>query len=381
MALTSEEQALRQALNDIAIGQPDVPVDRISGVRRRHTRRRTLQVAGAAVAAVAVIAGALVARIDVFNGSQVTPAHRSVPSWALPWPDHRDGSVPQKVLDGAVKFWRVDSAHPTMPTQLQHIVWYAGGLVADGKTVVAVFEIDSGFGRRLVAGWATASEVMHGQRPVTGNGSAWVLYDVPAPPADYRGFVGLNVPGADNSSGFPPNWVVLLSRPDTTRVFVSGQRWTPMKNGYAVIDTGQLTFGPLEVSAQLTNGEYIGGIVGVPGAPKSKVPQLAAVAPLTYPGRIYAGLGGQGDSMYEDDSNHGQASQLYVRCRGQGQVRIRLSDSAPTPPRGGYVVNRPCDDAQYAITIPPSARTHRYLSVHASPYSAWDVAMVVPAKK
>src|SRR5205807_4810075 len=93
MAMTTDEQAVRDALQELAIGQPDAPVDRFAGVRRRHYRRRRLQSAVAAAAVVVVAAGVVVGTSTGSHSGKVRPAHRTTPSWALPWKDNLDPAL------------------------------------------------------------------------------------------------------------------------------------------------------------------------------------------------------------------------------------------------------------------------------------------------
>src|SRR5262245_26353154 len=58
--------------------------------------------------------------------------------------------------------------HPAVPVRRNprrapSARWYEGQTVAHGQVVAVIFEVDTAAGRRLAAGWATASEVMHGQ--------------------------------------------------------------------------------------------------------------------------------------------------------------------------------------------------------------------------
>ncbi|HMC69973.1 MAG TPA: hypothetical protein VKJ07_12530, partial [Mycobacteriales bacterium] len=56
--MTSEEQALRNALSDIAVtGQPVAPHDRIDGVRRRHAQRQQRRIVALGAAVVVAVVG------------------------------------------------------------------------------------------------------------------------------------------------------------------------------------------------------------------------------------------------------------------------------------------------------------------------------------
>src|SRR5947209_11041178 len=102
MALTTEEQAMRTALQELSGAQPDAPVDRLGGVRRRYRRRRAAQSLGAALGVAALVAGGL----SVSTALRTThhqPSVAATPArpWQLTWPERNDGSVDkQRVL-----FW------------------------------------------------------------------------------------------------------------------------------------------------------------------------------------------------------------------------------------------------------------------------------------
>src|SRR3954451_2687718 len=102
MALTTDEQAMRGALQELGAAQPDAPVDRIDGVRRRYRRRRTVQSVGAALGVAAIVAGGL----SVSTALRTTRHHPNIAAtpaqpWQLTWPERNDGTVDkQRVL-----FW------------------------------------------------------------------------------------------------------------------------------------------------------------------------------------------------------------------------------------------------------------------------------------
>src|SRR5947209_7988485 len=102
MALTTDEQAMRSALQELSGTQPDAPVDRHDGVRRRYRRRRAAQSLGAALGVAALVAGGL----SIATTVRSTPAQPSVAPtpakyWQLTWPERNDGTVDkQRVL-----FW------------------------------------------------------------------------------------------------------------------------------------------------------------------------------------------------------------------------------------------------------------------------------------
>ena len=390
MAILDDQPQLRQALLDATLGQPEAPADRLAGVHRRHVRRRIAQGAIAAAATIAVVAGA-VTLSSPFGRTAAVPANQSVPSWALPWSDHRDGAVPRRVLDGAVTAWRHFASSHGLDVPLpkaQRVIWYVGNYAADRQAIAVVFEVDTGSAHRLVGGWATASEVDHGQPAwdASNSSSPWVIYDVPAPnPKTFHGVVGLNVHGESADPGVnPDNWVVLLGPPAGTSAHIAFGGTRPLDHGFGVFDLGQLTEtgGPIEASIRAGSGRWpAGGNIGIPGAPASRVPQLAAVPPLTRAPvaslRVLDMSAGQGDSVTSDMSfRHTGPTTVYARCRGGGTIRVAVDSD-----RADAGVSIRCDDAEHAVAGPPLRAHNPYgqghsVSVHAGEYTSWRVAVV-----
>jgi hypothetical protein len=393
MGVVPDEVAVRQLFDQLTAGQPDAPPDRHSRIMRRVRRHRLAQVAGtlavvAAAAAVAVGVGASVGTVPPVTG------HRPVPAWALPWPDHRDGSVPQGVLDGAVTAWRHETALNGIPlsaTSKAKVIWYVGQKVAEGQVVVVVFEVDSGAGRRLVAGWATASEVVHGQPGWKPGSSPWVSYDIAAPKRTRSLLIGLNVHGTSaRQDRNPDNWIVVLADPH-----VQGVGWTAPRpsrtgttsqgpsmaigmtravRGLAIADTGQIT-GRVEVSQLEVHGRNIltrPGYVGVPGNAHSYVPQLAGTAPIpARPGfRISNSISGQGAISLDTDLSgyHGRLA-IRARCDGPADLRLKYGHGA----RQILLGTVPCDDAVHELATSVRSSSHVFVTVRTSQLTAYQV--------
>ncbi len=347
MGVVPDEVAVRQMFDDLTAGQPDPPLDRNSRIRRRVRRHRLAQVAGtmaviAAVAAVAIGVGT--------SAGGVAPVTSDRPAWALPWPDHRNGSVPRQVLDGAVSAWRHFSAQTSGTSQgaasKTRVIWYVGQTVASSQVVVVMFEAHSNAGTRLVAGWATASEVMHGQRAWTQESSPWVLYDVAAPSPARDLFIGLNVHGTSAAPDRnPDNWIVVLAAPQVRSVgwtapgpssttttsqgvSASGSASVAMAEtvaGLAIGDAGQIS-GRVQVNELLVGSRNVlrhSRYVGVPGSPASQTPQLAV--PRRIPGRPgfvrVIELTGQGASSSDLTGITGRLA-VRARCYGAGPLRV-----------------------------------------------------------
>jgi hypothetical protein len=390
MEITSDEARVRQMFDEMTVGQPDAPPDRHMAIGRRARRHRLTQAVGTVVAAAAVAA---VAVGVAMSASPVTPTNenRPVPGWALPWPDHRNGSVPQQVLDGAVTAWRHQAAPYSEPVLAApaKVIWYVGQTVARGQVVAVIFEVDGPAGPRLVAGLATASDVMRGQPAWTTQGaSPWVLYNVRAPRPTRGLLIGLNVPGTTaRPSHNPDNWVVLLAAPQVESV-----TWTAptavssdsskirigiatTDRGLAAVDAGQIT-GPVVVDhlyVDHRNTLASPVTVGVPGSEASQVPQLAAVPPI--PGRpgFTAGdeFATQGNTTLGMPVDRGRLV-VRARCYGHGQLRLTFSIGGGWS-RLGTVT---CDDLVHELMTSvrvsvPLAR----LTFHASPLTAYRVVI------
>ena len=378
MDVMRDEVAVRRLFDELTAGQPEAPPDRHGRIRRRVRRHRILQAAGT-LAAVAV---ATVVAVGIGSSAgSVAPdtGRRVVPAWALSWPDHRNGSVPQSVLDGAVGAWRHFAALDGIPlsaTSNVKTIWYVGQKVANGEVVVVIFEAATNEGRRLVAGWATASEVMHGQPGWKPGSSPWVLYDVAAPKPASGLFVGLNTHGTSEVHGHNlDNWIIVLanphvhdvgwtvSLPPTTTTSNEGTTsssservaMTPAVRGLAIADAGQIG-GPVEVNQLGVRNRNVlkhPGLVGVPGSPDSQVPQLSLPAEIHAPHgfRLVVGLAGQGTSGTGVSGSRGHLA-ILSRCYGPGNLRMTFGTGAKEIQLGTIR----CDNAVHELTTTVTLR-------------------------
>jgi len=395
MDVVPDEVAVRQLFDDLIAGQPDAPPDRHGQIKRRVLRHRLVQTAGT-LAVVACAAAVAVSVGTSARGAVPSTRQRSVPAWALPWPDHRNGSVPQHVLDGAVTAWRRFAAIPGMPlsaTPRATVIWYLGQTMANGEVVVVVFEAD----RRLVAGWATASEVMHARPGRSRGSSPWVLYDVPAPKPTRSLFIGLNVHGTTaHQDGNPDNWVVVLADPHVRGVGWTAPRqsrtkttsqgttssssmaisMTPAVRGLAIADAGQIT-GRVEVNQLETHGRNIltrPEYVGVPGNADSYVPQLAATAPVSgRPGfRTSDSISGQG-TLSLDTHLSGYHGRLAIRARCYGPSRLRIQSGVSR--KQILLGTMRCDDVVHELVTSKRAIAHVFLTFGASRFTAYRITV------
>jgi hypothetical protein len=381
----SDESAVREALHDLTGGQPAAPVDRVVGVRRRHVRRRSAQLSAGVVALAVIVAGLLILPSTLDRNSE--PAGRSVPSWALPWPDHRDGSVSQHDLDGAVTAWRhfhADKQIDVLPKPTS-VTWYVGQRAVNDSEIVVVFEVDGAEGHRLVAGFEGAAPVDH----VAPGTTPWVLYDVPAPPPSYHGIVGINLTqsGPVDQNTFR-NWIVVLTRPSIQSIGWSSAGLAgdsaASSRGLLITDSGRprgQVYAIISERADETGALAQPLPVMVPGAPKSAPPVLQRPAPLHGVPNDRASMGeaaGQGTATYGDESFRGSGpTTIYARCYGAASMRVAVDVIDQS---AGATV--PCDGRQHTVaggrlhTHSPLAGHGHLFTVNATAFTAWRVEVV-----
>jgi hypothetical protein len=259
MAHVDGELDIRAALADLTDGQPPVPPGRLPAVRRKAASSRRRRLASAGGAGVAVVALA-VALATVPRTAPQQPLTRHVPGWALPWPDHRSGSVPQSDLDYAVLSWRltesgiVNTGLRTSPAQLvayekpYQVTWYLAQTIDRGRFVVVMFEARRLGKTQLVFGYAPA-RLLAGFRPsgiFVGRGP-WVLAIArgPDPHTRHLAFGGTVNTG---TSSHPDDWLVMVAAPGVRSISwqafsAHGLRsgTTPAPSGIAVTNVGRLT--------------------------------------------------------------------------------------------------------------------------------------------
>ena len=404
MTPMTDDRAIRAAFADLTEGQPPMPPGRFGAVRRRVIRRRRRQASAVVVSAVA-LAAVIVGLVRLPGVLQAQPQTR--PSWALPWHDYRNGSVPQSVLDGAVLAWHdqvtsaQDSGAEPSPAQLARLVasydvsWYVGQTVAHGHAVAVIFEASSpATGHVLVTGWASASEVMRGQPAWSAGSSPWELTSTAAPGGNLRYFgpdVSEYVPALSASGLTVDNWVVALTGFDA-----SGFSWTAAEPGgqgsgradsagLAVIDVGQvsgdvmLTFGAWASIFPVGLGAA-GGPAGVPALAPPRVPTPPTAFHQT---DGWLGYGNQVDQ----DSSFAAAGRPYVVLASCYNATAISNEHGPNAPggsgpltvtinrRGVFVIN--CSNRQQQVTVPRWALSGRGLMVQmtSSALTSWRVAL------
>lgn len=295
MTSVDDDLDIRAALADLTEDQPPVPAGRLAAVRGKAVASRRRRISGAALA-VAAVAALAVSLATLPRAASQQPLARQVPGWALPWPDHRNGSVPQSDLGDAVLTWRLTEAG-IVNTGLRasaaeiaaylapyQVTWYLAQTIDHGRFVVVMFEARRLGKTQLVFGYAPASQLA-GLRwppgPFVGRGP-WVLAitRAPDPDAQYAAVSGVVNSG---TSSHPDDWIVMLAAPGTRSISwramtTRGLRSaaTPASSGLAVTFAGGLTgqvlltglstargFVPLEIAA-LQPGERTGTLLPVP---------------------------------------------------------------------------------------------------------------------
>lgn len=174
----NDDTAVREMLHDLTLGQPDAPVDRMVGVRRRHVRRRSLQGATTVVTAAAAILGVLLGVGVLTDGTTEKPKSLQQPakSWQLPWPD-RSTPASSAIKTQALAHLR----NLRSPLQVRDVHWLFAG---DVGVTWAVFEATSGSNPGVNQLIALSSR---------DNGQTWVEdADVPPPPSTKQ--IGFGLP-------------------------------------------------------------------------------------------------------------------------------------------------------------------------------------------
>jgi hypothetical protein len=393
MRTAEVEHRLREELPALTAGQPLAPPDRVAAVRRRHARRRQARLAG--VAAVAVVVAMLGAFVAVSSSRTQGYARRGLPAWALEWPDRRDGSVPQPVLDGAVTAWaRTAGAAGGDLVTVQRTVWYAGRRVPGTDSVIAVFAAETDQGRRLVAARATASDVLAGAAPYTedengGGSSPWSSFTTAAPESRQPDLdLSLHLPGTPSPDrpGSSPEVLYVLTDPRARGLLWSSDPPAGAPSGHVRgalnSDDGEFVgalgviWAPVRISTHDAAGRQLSSsVAGIPGAPESEVPQLGRPDPIVLPPgwQLVHGVGGQGPVTIggETPPPRDQAA-VFVRCLGLGPVVVRLGARES--------LTAPCDGQQHQRNAGgPLLRPNPYIpdDVQASKLTTYQVVVAV----
>ena len=375
MSVDFDEQAVKAMFHDAASGQPQAPVNRAQAVRVRVVRRRTRM-----AAIVAANAGLMIAIVVAFAAAlgpgrhQVAVSYPPRPPWALPWPDHRDGSVPQRVLDHAVLAWRHLAAIETTGSGLApapgKIAWYVGQKAVNGQVVAVMFEAQTPTGPRLVAGEAIASEVMNGQPAWSDASTPWQLYDVPAPRPRPGLVLSLNLSGVTaTATRDPDDWVLVLATPRAWNVSYNlyaarGATKRLIGGGGAMLTDGLGEFDAGQITAQVVLTRLLVGNrnvlpapvpVGIPGSPGSQVPSLEMAGPVTTPARFIdvVEFTGQGPGADGATSLVRGNLTLVARCFGDAPLRLSFPVRSGSRDLGTIACDNRSHVLRTAVTVRP----------------------------
>jgi hypothetical protein len=297
------------------------------------------------VVVLVAVGGALVSTSTGRHVAQ--PAHRTLPSWALPWPDRADPAVSATVRRNAITAWKsqtygTDASAMYDPKQ---VIWYLSAPVADGTHVAVVFEVQRDDGdRRLVAG-------LHDATGAAADAQNWILYDVSAPDPHSATPVVVSLYATTTANDVARNWVVVLTDPALRNVFLRERHVAELalSKGFGFADVGAVR-AQVRISVATKPGREIPvGVVGLTGAPDSQAPSLEPPAELVGvpagAGEIGAGSG-QGSSVDVNESVPTRVrTVIYARCYGGASITVTLDSQ-----RTGATV--PCDDRQHVIGGP-----------------------------
>src|SRR4051794_13830544 len=379
MALTTDEQAMRGALEELAVGQPDAPVDRFAGVRRRHLRRRRMQSAVAAAAVAVVAAGVMIGTTTGLRSGTAKPAHRATPSWALPWKDNADPAL-SALRPAALAAWKSSANRNVAGSYYdpRQVIWYLTRSVANGHDVAVVFEVERDDGeRRLVAG-------LHQSSTDANDISTWRLYDVAAPAARSATPPVVSMYDVGGLAGdVASNWVVVLTDPAIPSVFLREGVTTQaqLQDGFTNVELGSL-HGQVSVAVEdAKNGAQMPvGVVGLPGAPQSQIPDLEPPAelvgvPMTPRTQSGTTLG----TILDVDGSAPKVVHTRVYPRGYGGPPIRVSFDGQSAS-----LTIACDGKQHVVDGPTLTQyQHEYeggghaVEIYASNQTAVRYAVVM----
>lgn len=348
MSFTDEERTLHVALTALAADQPDGPVDRMQGVRRRHARHRINQSVAAAVAVAAVVVAVVVGSSVLTGGHGVDQPAKPGPvrSWQLHWPDY---STVASIGHG----YRVDVA-TTNALKASALAHLARGPLAPIRDVKWLY---AGTPRGTNTGWAVLEATVEtpAQPRLLGlstddGGSTWAVSSGLAPPRSAPQ-IGFAHP-ADRT-------VLALARPGSTITGIDdlssgyislSQRDTDISAGVAVMHVSH----PLAPDTLLVGErDYSTTFVvrfpdGTPGLGRP-IAWEQAVYPSTGGPRAVRVAGETGDGAQGFGAVTSQVSGrfgIHLRCAGQPPITVTLT--LPTGPPRTHLFRR-CDGSDHSF--------------------------------
>jgi hypothetical protein len=382
-----DERGLTNALAELADGgQPEPPVGRVAAIRRRHARRRGVSW-GVTVIVMLAAGGAYLSTASTGQHAPHRPIHkvaarRTVPGWALSWPEQRSPSITAATLAGAVRAWHITSGGSVAPVSPADVIWYLAEPVGAAHLGV-VFEVTAASEHRLVIGYASRSGAFLyglGPEPYAADGrtgSPWHFIDVPAPPRQQSGapsvisfYVPVSVVDSDNA-------VIIDTAPTAKFVRLSTYGTVALRDGFAAIQVGQVR-APLTFTL-LGAGPPKRHQVGVAGDASSAIPTLFKPfvqprGPERVPAMNWTTLRGQGNlSTILPSVNPFERGPLklsyLVRCYGGQSLQLTV--------QGLLIGQVSCDDAAQRVSDPRPAEDFRKVAVkiRAGPLTAYTVVV------
>ena len=314
MALTTDEQAMRSAFQELAATQPDAPRDRLGAVRRRYRRRRTTQSVAAALSVAVLVAGGVSVASTMWSTTTQPATTATAPPlyWQLTWPERTDGTVDkQRVL-----FWMGQQGFD----DLRDVRWLYTATAPDTITKWAILQADyasSPPGQRAKALFTVVSHDGGDQWTARGHAAPLVSTDVIGV-ADQQGHavLALAAPGVDKVE------LVTMQRKDGT----DRSSFPPLVDGASEFTS----------SSALKPGSTL---VRVPGADSTFIvlfdqdvqaqgaPDWWKAAPQRQQGDVPLGasFGGGGGGFGNIRSPRAATLVLQVRCVGPVPMRLEFT--------------------------------------------------------
>lgn len=319
MPVTNDESALRAALHDATLGQPEAPVDRIGGVRRRHVRRRAVQ-GGVAVAAVmAAVAGVLTSVGGAGAPARPQPLKQPPPkSWQLTWPLRYGDSSDVAVAHGNAM-------------QRMAIAYYESKL---GPAVRDKHVLYSGRPSGMSVEWvvfegSAGSPETHQLLALasTDDGASWSSYTMQAPPLQVRA-LGFAVGAQVFALAAPPVRTVGYLDLSSGSTFASPQ--VPIQHGAAVLNARHVVRpNTLYVGDRYDSPFPVWWRDGISGAGRLRAWQKALQSPaagLRYLGFLAGSGSGSTASLRAPQDG---TLVLILRCAGPAGLRVEVGTPYP----------------------------------------------------
>jgi len=367
----NDDTAVREMLHDLTLGQPDAPVDRMSGVRRRHVRRRSLQGATTVVTAAAAIVGVLLA-VGVLTGSSTEnskPLQQPAKSWQLPWPDRSD--EPGSALERQA----LRQLHDMVPPPVRDVHWLFAG---EAVGTWAVLEATTGSGSGVHQLIAMTSR---------DNGQTWALSSGPAPNPSTRQ-IGFALPG--------DRTVLILAAPGVDQVALrdlsasGSQALSFVDTSGSGIVSDQLERAPKRDELLVGTPDLVSTfVVGFPNQGTYRMPQwqrdLVSHAPRM-PG--YRAISSESGDVASSSTNGTTVTERHHRYSGPMLEIIRCAGQAPlsfTMTAGGETSTQQiprCDGQDQVLHLGKLGHDQQFrYTISGDPIAVYAIAVYVQKAK